>query len=475
MIEKSTKPRVTTGVKKFGKAIGSKFSRKDTVEKAAKTVKDHTSSTSEDQKIKNNEKNEKQAPPASEIELKSFLDRHIGPTEEMTSLWCLKPEAMKPDVAHESQPLGEVELILRQAHASLFDGTRLCSQTETSVRGSLTNLFERPYSQIVALDGIRAEVEQYKGQQVHLNRAAKLYEKLIVQVASLRDPHYGKDLQMVTDLIACRAHLRRAVGVTFRPISTIQILKSSKDISDLISTAYKDSAAWPSIEQELKKFQANCKFLGKDIGNAPNENETNNYRQSLIDFYRGLNAHVPSKMKPASTMNKQERDKWMDLNMQVMVGPLRGLSDEDGLEKAITSIQNGDLPEIKKAALASGSLRMIGLIVQGAVAIAKKLPESENSEVRHAIDQLTVALTEHAGMLKTYSGAENAEAAMESFDAEKYRHAVGTLRPLVVEVFRAAGLADSDATRYIADQTTKKSSTFEKDCQTLRDLLKELK
>ena len=489
MIEKSTKPRVTTGVKKFGKAIGSKFSLKDTLEKAAKTVKDHTSSTSEDQKIKNNEKNEKnekkkksprveskkQAPPASEIELNSFLDTHIGPTEEMTSLWCLKPEAVKPDVANESQPLGEVELILRQAHASLFDGTRLCSQKETSVRGSLTDLFERPYSQIEALDDIRAEVEKHQGQQVPLNRAAKLYEKLIVQVASLRDPQYGNDLQMVTDLIACRAHLRRAVGVTFRPISTIQIQKSSKAISDLISTAYKDSAAWPSIEQELKKFQANCKFLEKDIGNAPNENETNNYRQSLIDFYRGLNAHVPSKMKPASTMNKQERDEWMDLNMQVMIGPLRGLSDEDGLENAITSIQSRNLPEIRKAALFSGSLRMIGLIVQGAVAIAKKLPESENSEVRHAVDQLTVALTEHAGMLKTYSGAETAEAAMESFDAEKYRHAVGTLRPLVVEIFRAAGLADIDATRYIDDQTTKKSSTFEKDCQTLRDLLKELK
>jgi hypothetical protein len=180
-------------------------------------------------------------------------------------------------------------------------------------------------------------------------------------------------------------------------------------------------------------------------------------------------------MKPASTMNQQERDTWMDLNMQLMVGPLRGLGDEDGLEKAISGIQSGNLPEVKKAASASGSLRMIGLIVQGAFGIATKLPESENSEVRHAVDQLTVALTEHRGMLKTYSGAETAVAAMESFDAEKYRHAVDTLRPLVVEIFRAAGLAKSDVTRYIGGQEEKGSSTVDKDRQTLRDLLEELK
>jgi hypothetical protein len=131
------------------------------------------------------------------------------------------------------------------------------------------------------------------------------------------------------------------------------------------------------------------------------------------------------------------------------------------------------LPEIKKAALASGSLRMIGLIVQGAVAIAKKLPESENSEVRHAVDQLTVALTEYGGMLKTYSGAETAAAAMDSFDAEKYRRAVRTLRPLVVEIFRAAGLVDSDVIRFIDYQKAMKSLTVEKDGETLLDLLKE--
>lgn len=479
----STKPGIATGLKKkISEAIGPKRSEENK-KNAARTLKDHVSSASEDQKIKKNEKkkksprveSKKQAPPASETELKYFIDDHIGPTEEMTSLWCLKPEAMNPDVANESQPLGEVELILRKAHASLFDETRLCSQTETSVRGSLTNLFERPYSEIEALDGIRAEVQKYQGQQVPLNRAAKLYENLIVQVASLRDPQYGKDLQMVTDLIACRAHLRRSVGVTFHNISTIRIQKSSEEISVLIRKAYQDSAAWPAIKKELEKFQAKCNFLAKDIGDAPNESETNNYRRSLIDFYRGLNAYVPSKMKPASTMNKQERDTWMDLNMQFMVGPLRGLGDEDGLEKAITNMHDGNLPEVKKAASASGSLRLIGLIVQGAVAIAKKLPESENSEVRRAVDQLTAALTEHGGMLKTYSGAETAADAMDSFDAKKYRRAVKTLRPLVVEIFRAAGLAYSDFTRYMGYQKNKGSATIEKDGQTLLNLLEELK
>jgi len=381
----------------------------------------------------------------------------------MKDLWCLRPEALKEDLDNKSEALRDAELLLRNVHKSLITTeSRLRDPYEQSpIKGLAVDLFNSsPFKDTPELDIIRNELDRHTGRAGSLATVAKIYEDLIVQVASLRDADYGNDLQMVTHLITFRDHLRRAVGVTYRTLTVDEIKASNKIISNLITSAFKESPAISYINKLFKTFNGYCNFETT----ARNEDNTKNYRDALVNFLQDLGKCVPAKMRPPSTMSKTERDTWINKAMQIMVAPLRGLGDRDALEKAFTAMADQNIDDVKNIhAIASGSFRAIGLVTLGAASISKALPESENSEVRSAVDALLAALPEHAAMLKTYSGAESASTpdAVKNFDAVKYKAAVDALWSLSVEVFRAAGITQTDVENYIEKQKESVSATAE--------------
>jgi hypothetical protein len=274
-----------------------------------------------------------------------------------------------------------------------------------------------------------------------------------------------------------RDYAARAVGATYNELSVAELGKCHQDMLKVIEGVQRDSPAAALIEPCMKAYTGKCDF--KEAGG--DDNNTVNYRQAIVELHRDLGACVPSRMKPPSTMSKDERDIWLYKGLQLMIAPLKGLANKDALKKAIVDLEDKNINAVKgEHAVGSGSFRLIGLLVLSVKTLAKALPGSENSEVRKAVDELSKAVTKKGAMLRTYSGAESAttEEAMAAFNGAAYKNMVDKLWTLSVKVFRAAGLTGEDLQRYVTKQqelSTVKPEQVEADGQVLQVLMEAVK
>jgi hypothetical protein len=422
------------------------------------------------------EKKEKIRSPEDAIR---FTDELID-RDKPENLSCFSVDALVQfKDGDESGNLREAEAFLRAFRIKINDNrSPMTLNQDISLKDAIDQLSKEPFSNLPQLDNARNALGVVKGQGISPEKGMRTLEAAIEEVAAARNPQYGRDLHSVNGLIRARDYIATGIAGTLSCEASLEDLHSGY----LATLRFLKSSVPKSVQESveymgyLKGFSDRCNLSDQD----KDRDNRNKYKKALCTLHRDLRFCFPPGMNTECSMSPTERQVWVDIALQMLAGPVRGVSNKKALNKAYAAIKEKDKNALNtEHAILSGSFRMVGLYTLAVKTLAKNLPSSEHSNVKVALEKLQEATTRHNAVIKRYAGAEScsSEAAMQSFDEDEYDAIVTELRALSVELFRSVGLTNRDVEAFVQVQNESKNTDKNRvieDEKVLRSLLDEL-